>query len=668
MSRKTWWLDASVVFVLAALLVLPLFRLEYLDNWKSIEGAFVADARSLQENWPHHLWQPLEYCGTRVDYWYPPGLRYAGAAVSALLHVSNARAYHAVIGFFYALGFAILYLWARNATGSRGRAWLAAVSIALMSPSFLFLKDLWNDSMFHTPQRLHVLMTYGEGPHISSLAMLPLAWLGAFRRFRGGSAGWLCLSAIGIALTVTINFYGLTAVTITMPLLMWACLMERPDWRIARDAAAIAALGWALSAWWLVPTYVQVTARNLYLVQPAGNSWSRPVFVVLLLAYLGLSLALRRAGKISAYPLFIWSASWWLALYILGFRWFGFVVAGDPLRLVPEMDLFITLCGIELALCIWKLRPEGALRLAPRVALLVVLYFAGRPSWRYLKHGYHEFPKERDWSHRVEYKTESWLAAHFPNERAFVTGTIRFWFDAWHDVQDADGAAQQGIENPLIAGARWLIVYSKDQTVMLSWLQALGVDILVVPQRNSQEPYQDFDDPKKYDAFLPLLRDDGEGNRYYRVPRAAPGIVRIVDRGRIEAVPRIQWQGLTTQIQAYAAAVESKPDADGANARWRGSDELDVSANLRDGEAVLVQETFDAGWHAYEETRALPIRQDAVGQMLIALPPGHHEIRMVFEAPAEVIGGRIAGVAALLLIAFLMMRPRRTTPLAMLTE
>jgi hypothetical protein len=41
MSRKSWWLDAAVVFALASILVLPLF-----------------DERSLR-NWPHYLWQPL---------------------------------------------------------------------------------------------------------------------------------------------------------------------------------------------------------------------------------------------------------------------------------------------------------------------------------------------------------------------------------------------------------------------------------------------------------------------------------------------------------------------------------------------------------------------------------------------------------------------------------
>jgi len=248
------------------------------------------------------------------------------------------------------------------------------------------------------------------------------------------------------------------------------------------------------------------------------------------------------------------------------------------------------------------------------------------------------------------------LYEHFPDERVFVTGTIRLWLDNWHDVEEADGGAQQGMENPLLPGAQWLVMHSNDASVMRSWLQALGVDILVVPGRDSQEPYKDIEDPKKYDSFLPLLRDDGEGNRYYRVPRGAKGIARVVDQTRMNAVPQVRWEGLATQIQAYAAAVEAVPEADRAQARWRGSDALDVSTRLNNDEELLVQETYDIGWHAYENGRALPIRADAVGHMLIDLPPGPHTIRMAFEAPAEIVAGRIAAIGAALLVAVLVIR------------
>src|SRR6185312_13107630 len=86
-SPRGVFLDALILFVLTAILILPLFRIDYFDNWMSIEGSFIADARMIREHWPHPVWHALWYCGTRFDYIYPPATRYGAAMLSMLLHV-----------------------------------------------------------------------------------------------------------------------------------------------------------------------------------------------------------------------------------------------------------------------------------------------------------------------------------------------------------------------------------------------------------------------------------------------------------------------------------------------------------------------------------------------------------------------------------------------------
>ena len=61
-------LDTLLLFLLTALLIAPLLRAGYLDQWQSIESGFIADARFLMAHWPHPQWQPLWYTGTRFDY------------------------------------------------------------------------------------------------------------------------------------------------------------------------------------------------------------------------------------------------------------------------------------------------------------------------------------------------------------------------------------------------------------------------------------------------------------------------------------------------------------------------------------------------------------------------------------------------------------------------
>src|SRR5579862_4215816 len=173
--KRTAWFDSLLLLIFTSVLIWPLFHLEYLNNWPSIESTFIADARMLSENLPHPGWQPLWYCGTRFDYIYPPALRYGTALISKFAGVSTARAYHFYIGILYVFGIPAVYWLVRAGGGARIGALLAAAGAALVSPSFFLLSIIRHDSPYWVPQRLHVLMQYGEGPHISALSVLPAA-------------------------------------------------------------------------------------------------------------------------------------------------------------------------------------------------------------------------------------------------------------------------------------------------------------------------------------------------------------------------------------------------------------------------------------------------------------------------------------------------------------
>src|SRR3954454_2145991 len=133
-TAQSWWrrfsrstpFDSLILFLATALLILPLFRIDFFNDWMSIEGSFIADARFIRDHWPHPAWHALWYCGNRFDYVYPPGTRYGAAIASMLLNVTPARGYHIYIGSMYCFGVVGLYFLVRTATGSRGAAWLAA--------------------------------------------------------------------------------------------------------------------------------------------------------------------------------------------------------------------------------------------------------------------------------------------------------------------------------------------------------------------------------------------------------------------------------------------------------------------------------------------------------------------------------------------------------------
>ena len=260
--RASLPLDFLLVFLLAAALIWPLFKIKYADKWASIESTFISDARFLKEHWPHPQWQPLWYGGTRFDYIYPPALRYGTAALAKFYPMTEARAYHLYTAFFYCLGIAGVYLFARVAGGSRGGAWLTAAATALLSPCFLFLPAFRGDSWLRHPQRLGALVRYGEGPHMTALALLPIALAAAYLAIREWRPAMTAAAAIGCALVVSNNFYGATALAVMFPILLWSVWITSQDNRVWLRALLIPVLAYGLTAFWLVPSYVRVTTAQ----------------------------------------------------------------------------------------------------------------------------------------------------------------------------------------------------------------------------------------------------------------------------------------------------------------------------------------------------------------------------------------------------------------------
>ena len=301
----------------------PLFRIEYLNVWSSIESTFIADARLLRENLPHPGWQPLWYCGTRFDYIYPPALRYGTALISKIGGVSPARAYHIYTGVLYVFGIAAVYWLARVGSGSRARALLAALAALLISPSLLLASDPRQADPLWIPMRLEVLTHYGEGPHISALCVLPAALAATFlalttpRLIAIGAASVLC------ALTVANNFYGATALAILFPIAVWSVWVCRRDRRVWLRAAGIFALAYALSAFWLTPSYLRITLANLKLVAQPGTVWSRIIGALAAALFCAISFRLGNGRPERMWKIFVAGAAALLGVYVLGFYYFG---------------------------------------------------------------------------------------------------------------------------------------------------------------------------------------------------------------------------------------------------------------------------------------------------------------------------------------------------------
>jgi hypothetical protein len=132
----------------------------------------------------------------------------------------------------------------------------------------------------------------------------------------------------------------------------------------------------------------------------------------------------------------------------------------------------------------------------------------------------------------------------------------------------------------------------------------------------------------------------------------------VVDNSRLKQVGQIRGGDDSETLTQYVAAVED-PTRPAATLAWRGSDEADVQATVKPGESILLQETWDPAWRAYENGRELPVRVEPVmGFMLIELPQGTHKIQMRFETPLENRFGQVLFVITIAIAAGLALQPR----------
>jgi hypothetical protein len=397
-----------------------------------------------------------------------------------------------------------------------------------------------------------------------------------------------------------------------------------------------------------VPSYLKVTAENMKYVSEHGTTWS--VWVALAVA-VGFAIVTDRFAKgrpERTWGVFVGGAALFFSVNVLGNLWFNFRVSGEPTRLLPELDMIYILGALIGLRWMWN-RGHVAWRAA--AAVVVVAAFATTAG--YLRHAWHIFPGSPDYQNRIEYRMSEWFWKNMPEARVYPSGSVRFWFDAWHDLVQVGGGSEQGLLNGMVIPAQWEATLAKDVRPTILWMQAMGVDAVYVSDQRSQEEYKDFVYPQKFVGALPVLYDDGKGNVLYGIPRRFASRARVVETAKLNAakVPRANYDA--DYLQVYVDAIEKGPDVP-ATVERRGTDAMVVRARVGEGQSVLVQESWDSPWRARVDGRDVGLRKDVMGMMVVDAPPGEHVIELSFETPLENQVGRVVtGLTLLGLIGLL---------------
>jgi hypothetical protein len=357
----------------------------------------------------------------------------------------------------------------------------------------------------------------------------------------------------------------------------------------------------------------------------------------------------RRPDRI--WPVFVIGSAAIFSVDVLGMLYFGVRVAGEPGRLAPEMDLALLLLMVFLITALWKVP-----RLRMEAVVLTVFMFL--PAPKYLKHAYTPFARARNWEDQYERRITKWVYENLPGERVMPSGSNRFWYDAWFDNSQPQGGSDQGMLNQGLPASSFQILHHDSGEMSVLWLQALGTSAVIVPDPTSPERYHDYQFPAKFRGLLPVIFDDGHGTVIYRVPRIYEGLGRVVDRAKDAGVGKLNTGGDLETLKKYVSVIEApQPETPVV---WSGFDALTLKATVGEGQSVLLQETYDPAWHAYENGKPLPIRMEQpMGFMLIDAGPGAHAIDMRFETPLDNRIGQVLLVISMLTAGGLVVRNRK---------
>lgn len=632
------------LFLLNAYICHELFGLEYQLFRESGEAAYIGISRYILDNWGDLSWWPLWYGGVPFENTYPPLLHAIVAAAAGLVEISTARSHHAVTAFFYCLGPVALYWLAVRLSGSAAWSFAAGLVYSLLSPAALLMPFVARE--LGSPwgaRRLQALVYYGDGPHLTALALVPLAVLLLDAALVKRRPAYYLLAALSMAAVALSNWLG--AFALAAACVAYLCSLpvnagRQSSWL---RALGIAALAYLLASPLLPPSNIRAIQLNARTV--AGNYSQTylhlPVFVALAGVIIWALLRLfRRAGTTRVLKFSV-IFSLFMGGVTLAWAWGGVSIVPQPHRYQIEMEMAFALAAVFAVRPLAKRIPVTA-----QVVLAAGLLIACAVQlWNYRSFA-GNWIRPGDITQTIEYKTAKWFDENMAGRRVLAPGSTSFWLNNFTDTPQLGGGFDQGVTNPVNRMARDFIFTTQDPAAAVIWLKAFGVHAVAVGGPNSGEFWRPFRHPEIYAKVLDEAWREGDDAIYW-VPQRSAALAHVVRRD--ELVRQTPASGANLDLlRAYVSALDD-PTRPPAELRWRNRRAAEITANLEPGNLVSVQISYHPGWHA--TVNALPRRVFADGIGQIAVEPecaGPCTIELVYDGGPEALFTRWLSILALL--------------------
>lgn len=607
---------SAALFAVNVYVCRELFRIEYLRHMGSIEALFITLARYAGDHWGDFAWFPLWYNGVPYQNTYPPLLPMATSAASLLGRCSPALAYHAVVAFVYCAAPVALFLLCRRLSGATGTSFFAGLLYSVVAPSAFLIADVRRDlGGVLRPRRLQTLVVYGEGPHVTGLALLIVSILLLDVAIVRRRPQFYVLAALACAATALTNWLAAAALGIAVVSYLLAC-PAYPSRRALLAAAGVAALAYAMAASWIPPSTVRTFQLNSQTIEGDYRDYGRllplrAAVIVAALAGTKFLLTRWRAGRALQFGAYFTIVT---AAIAIAWEYARIAVVPQPHRYNTELELGVAVLVPFVVAPVLAQAPRPV-RVGAVIACLIATVPMAKEHRRYGRY----IIQPVDMTQRIEYKSARWFDEHLRDGRVLAPGSIAFWMNAFTDTAQLGGADDQGTTNFLTRVATY-VIWSSDSTgtrdaeISLAWLKAFGVSAIEVGGANSGEVYRPFRNPSKFAGQLAELWRDGD-DVVYAVPARSRSFAHVMRAADLP--PRTPINGIDIEpLRPYLAALDD-PSAPGASFRWTSQHSADVGATLKPDQLISVQITYDQGWRASVNDRQVGVRADPLGQVVV---------------------------------------------------
>ncbi|MCB1019943.1 MAG: hypothetical protein KDC27_08445 [Acidobacteria bacterium] len=637
---------ALAIFALNALICRELFFTEYTIHLGSIEAAYIGISRYAIDHPFEWDWFPLWYDGIPYHNTYPPLLHLIVAFVAWASNISPALSHHVVTAFFYALGPVALYLLALQLSGKHYPSVLAAVGISLLSPARPLLSQLqtWITSA-RSPTRLHSLVEFGDGPHITSITFLLLALMALHYALAKPNPWRIFLAAGALASVVLTNWLGAFALALSVASYLLSRTSERRWVRLTLWSAAAGAIAYGLAATWIPPSAIADIRHNAqhtighYPMTPKHFLYGGCVLAALLLLWMFFR---RRPPRLieafSAYLLLLFGSM------VLTDDWLGIQLMPQPARYHHELEIAMCLLGAFLLGRFAERLPrkwETGLFVSLIVALVAVQY-------RFCRREAKQIIQAVDMEQTVDYQASKWFGEHYPNDRVFISGSVQFWLNAFADTQQLGGGFGQGIVNRTIPAVHYGIPWTMgdgEHTAM--WLRLYGCQAVAVSSPEGRDYYKEvWRDADKFKGVLPELWRDG-GDAIYEVPQRTRSLAHVIlpkhipyktPENNVDVAP----------VEPLVRALED-PALPLASFEWTTPSDIRIESELEPDQLLFVQVTHHPGWRAWVNGEPRRVSKDATGQMIVEPRcAGPCAVTMRFDGGVEMLLARLLCALTLL--------------------